>query len=494
MTPAQWRLARELFEAAIDEPPADLAGWLAERCSDDVVRREVASLLGVHSRVGDFLTHPAGSMADLADETPSLEPGQAIGPYRIVRETGRGGMGRVYRATDTRLNRTVAIKTLPDELGADPSQRERLRREARAAGALSHPGICTVFALEEFEDRLYLVTEFIDGRTLRDDIAAGDRPTAERLLDTARQLAAALASAHTAGIVHRDLKPENVMQTADGRIKILDFGLARHQPQGSPAGASMVTQAGAVLGTPAYMAPEQLNGQAADARTDIFAAGVLLYEYATCRHPFDAATPLARAGRVLEATPEPLARIRADLPDRLVTAVDRCLAKRPADRFTSAHDLLRALSADPAKSASTAVSTALAEHSLWWRVHQVVVIGLYATAVVLAWFVKEWLRGPTAVVFIAMGVVGTLVGILRGHLVFTERTHGIGLDRERRRLSPVTMGCDLLLALLLAGDGVALVGASREVAGVLTIALAVALMVARLVLEPTTTRAAFPSS
>jgi len=377
VTPEQWRRARELFEAAIDDPPTDLPRCLADRCDDHVVRREVASLMRNHARAGEFLTHPVGDLAELLEETPPFAPGQTVGPYRIDAEVGRGGMGRVYRAKDTRLNRTVAIKALPAELAPDPSQRERLRREARAAAALSHPGICTVYALDEVDGALYIVTGYIEGRTLHDEIVNGDRPSYARLIDTARQLASALASAHAAGITHRDLKPENVMRTVDGRIKILDFGLAR-QPRAALAAAgaaSIVTHAGAVVGTPAYMAPEQLNGQPADLRTDVFAFGVLMYEYATGRHPFDAPTAIARAGRVLTAEPEPLARYRADLSAALVSVIDRCLAKAPDERFASAIDLLGALPeaetvgrrAVPLVGPSG--TTAIADTS-WWRMHQ----------------------------------------------------------------------------------------------------------------------------
>lgn len=506
LTPEQFRRARDLFEAALDSPPADLAGWLAGQTDDDAVRREVTSLLQHHTEAGDFLTEPVGHLEELlADEAadggeaaergdaPELVAGDTIGRYRIEREAGRGGMGRVYRAVDTQLKRTVAIKALPSNVASAPSRRERLRREAQAAAALSHPGICTVYALEELDGQLYIVTEFIEGETLQAASAADHRPAATLVVDAARQLAAALASAHAAGVTHRDLKPENVMRTSDGRFKILDFGLAR-LPEPEATASPMVTQPGAVFGTLAYMAPEQVNGLRADARTDLFALGVVLYEFAAGRHPFEAATPLARAGRVLEATPDPLAAQRPDVPPAVVAAIERCLAKAPADRFADARELLHALdgaASGEVAGAAAVVTPAAGTARHWWRLHQVVVIGLYFVAVILAWFIKEWLHGAASPAFIAMGVLGTIVGMLRGHLVFTERTHGIGLQDERRRLGPVTLIGDLVMALVLAGDGLALVSASREVAGVLTIALAVSLAVARLVLEPGTTRAAF---
>jgi hypothetical protein len=246
------------------------------------------------------------------------------------------------------------------------------------------------------------------------------------------------------------------------------------------------------------MAPEHLNGQPADLRTDVFAFGVLMYEYATGRHPFDAPTAIARAGRVLTAEPEPVGRYRADLPASLVSVLDRCLAKAPDERFASAIDVMGALpEAETVGSRAVPLvgppssATALGDTS-WWRMHQFVVIGLYFVAVIVAWFVKEGLRGPTSAVFIAMSVLGTVLGMLRGHLVFTASTHAAGLPAQRRRVTPITLVGDLLMATLLAGDGLGwIIGASREVAGVLTIALAVGLVVARLVLEPTTTKAAF---
>ena len=197
------------------------------------------------------------------DDGPALLAGQSVGPYRIVGEVGRGGMGRVYRAIDTRLGRTVALKALPPSLIGDPSQRDRLRREARAAGALTHPGICTIYALDEIDGETYIAAEFIEGCTLREEMTSGARPTGAEVMATARELAEAVGSAHAAGITHRDLKPENVMRRSDGRLKVLDFGLARVEAQREAAFAR-VTQSGAIVGTPAYMAPEQLNGQEVD--------------------------------------------------------------------------------------------------------------------------------------------------------------------------------------------------------------------------------------
>src|SRR6059036_3719924 len=214
MTPEQRLRVRELFEAALDREtvtPDALDAWIAREAADDpIVREEVRSLVTHHVRAGEFLRTPILDRSpDLLIDTEPLRPGATIGPYTILRELGRGGMGRVYLASDVRLGRTVALKAVAPHLTRDPSHRERLRREARAAAALTHPGICTVYALEEVGDQLFIATEFVDGRTLRAEIAAGHRPSRETIVATARELAEALASAHAKGITHRDLKPEN---------------------------------------------------------------------------------------------------------------------------------------------------------------------------------------------------------------------------------------------------------------------------------------------
>jgi predicted Ser/Thr protein kinase len=490
MTQAQWHRVRDLFEQALDEHPPDLSSWLQrQESADGEVRAEVASLLQHHSQAGAFLVEPvAERVPDILGDEPGLAPGQAVGPYTVVREIGRGGMGRVYLARDARLGRTVALKALPPELANDPSQRERLRREARAAAALTHPGICTVYALEEVDGALFIATEYVDGRTLRDQIASGARLSGLEALELARELAAALASAHARGIAHRDLKPENVMRASDGRLKVLDFGLARLDGAArAELGDGRATMPGALMGTPAYMAPEQLNGQPAGARADVFAFGVLISELVCGTHPFDARSPLAIVARVLEGEPTPLERCARDVPRLLAAVVARCLRKDPDERFASAGDIVQAL-ATGVRPEPQAESRARAAG--WWRAHQVIVIGLYLMASVLAWQVKEWLGGAAVAVFIAIGIASTVGGVFRGHLVFTERVNGDGMTGERRRAGPVTMGVDLAIAAGLALDGLMLVP-TREVAAVLTLGLSVGIGLTRLLVEPSTTRATF---
>ncbi len=245
MTDDRWQRVRDLFERALEVESPDLGAWLDREAGGDAeVRAEVASLLDHHSAAGSFLVQPVTeSLPQLLTEDLALVPGQRLGSYTIVRELGRGGMGRVYLATDERLGRTVALKALPPRWTSDAVGRERLRREARAAAALTHPGICTVYALEEFDGELFIAAEFVDGHPLREEIAVGRRPAADDVMQTARELAAALASAHVKGITHRDLKPENVMRAKDGRLKILDFGLALTEEISTGASAGLPRRA-----------------------------------------------------------------------------------------------------------------------------------------------------------------------------------------------------------------------------------------------------------
>jgi tRNA A-37 threonylcarbamoyl transferase component Bud32 len=394
-------------------------------------------------------------------------------------------MGRVYLATEHRLGRRVALKALAPELAGDQVHRERLRREARAAAALSDPGICIIHAFEEIEGNVYIVSEFLNGCTLRQEIEAGRRPTLAEVRRTAQDLAVALSSAHRQGITHRDLKPENVMRTADGRLKILDFGLALVEANvdALKSLADNLTLPRSLVGTPAYMAPEQLRGERADSRTDVFAFGVLLFEYACGVHPFAADNPMGIMARILESEPTPVTTFRRDLPVSLVAVVNRCLPKAPADRFQSAIEIVRALG-------NTGTASAPDRLTAWWRTHQVAVTGLYFVACALAWQVKEWRPGIATAVFFAIGVAATVGGFFRCHLLFTERVNRNGLEMERHRAASVTEATDYWIALALVIDG-ALLAFDRPVPAVLTIALGVVIAFTRRVVEESTTRATF---
>jgi len=271
------------------------------------------------------------------------------------------------------------------------------------------------------------------------------------------------------------------MRGRDG-LKILDFGLARIT--GSGDGAPRMTQPGMLVGTPAYMAPEQINGLPVDARADIFALGVLLYEFACGTHPFAANTPLATVARVLETDARPLGA-DAGVPGRLADVIARCMQKAAADRFGSAAELLGALEAVDVD------APAAAGHVTWWRAHQIVVMLLYITAAVYAWQLKEWVETPlTVLIFLALGATATVGSVLRGHLVFTSQMNPRSLARERRRTALATRTIDLVDALLLCVDS-AMVVRTGALPAVLALALGIGIALASQILEPATTAAAF---
>jgi serine/threonine protein kinase/tetratricopeptide (TPR) repeat protein len=281
----------------------------------------------------------------------SLAPGTRLGPYEVVAVLGAGGMGEVYRARDTRLGRDVAIKVLPAEFAADPDRLRRFEQEARAASALNHPNILVVHDIGSHEGAPYLVSELLEGESLRDRLRDGALPV-RTAVDIAVQMAHGLAAAHEKGIVHRDLKPENVFVTRSGHVKILDFGLAKLADSPlSPAGAAEAstfadgTRAGIVLGTVGYMAPEQARGQAVDHRADIFALGCVLYEMLAGKRAFAGDTAADTLTAILNQDPAPLSGLGSGAPPGLQGIVQRSLEKRPADRFSSAHDLALALNA-----------------------------------------------------------------------------------------------------------------------------------------------------
>ncbi|HVS02179.1 MAG TPA: serine/threonine-protein kinase, partial [Thermoanaerobaculia bacterium] len=276
-----------------------------------------------------------------------LSSGRRLGPYEIVAPIGAGGMGEVYEARDTRLGRTVAIKVLPEGLARDGERRARFEREARTVSQLSHPHVCTLHDVGEEEGVSFLVMEHCEGETLAARLERGALPLPEVLRHGA-QIAEALDAAHRRGVVHRDLKPANVMLTRSG-VKLLDFGLARLAAEGAETGADLptmtmgagrpLTEEGTVLGTYPYMAPEQVEGQEADARADIFALGAVLYEMATGRRAFDGASAASVMAAVLRAEPEPLSKVQPVAPPALDHVVARCLAKDREERWQSAKDV-----------------------------------------------------------------------------------------------------------------------------------------------------------
>lgn len=279
--------------------------------------------------------------------TMAPEAGQIVGSYELIAALGSGGMGDVYRARDTRLGRLVAIKFVSKHLSGNASAEARLDREARLASSLNHPGIVTVFDVGRCDDRPYVVMELIEGRSLAAELSEGRLRTRDAV-DLAVQIGDALAAAHDAGIVHRDLKPQNIMVTPDRRVKIVDFGLSKEALPGADDATVAIQQEHltddyAVLGTVGYMAPEQVLSQPADARSDQFAFGAILYELLTSKRAFRKDTPFQTMSSILEDEPAPIVESRADLPPALAAIVNRCLAKRADNRYASTRDLARDL-------------------------------------------------------------------------------------------------------------------------------------------------------
>ena len=294
----------------------------------------------------------------------ALIPGTKLGPYEIQSPLGAGGMGEVYRATDTKLGRDVALKVLPTEMAHDPERLARFRREAKALAQLDHPNIVTIYTVEECDGVHFLTMQLVEGRPLDRLIPAGGLPL-EQIVEIASALGDALAAAHEKGIVHRDLKPANIMVSNEGRVKVLDFGLAKDVGASDPADATLTsdhrTQAGMVMGTPAYMSPEQTSGRPLDHRTDIFSLGVVLHEMATGRRPFEGNSSAELISAILRDNPPSVTDVRPDLPSDLARIVRRCLEKDPRHRVQTARDVsneFRDLSRQTSKQVATATPPA----------------------------------------------------------------------------------------------------------------------------------------
>jgi predicted Ser/Thr protein kinase len=539
MSDERWDRLKAVFQGALAQPREQRRAWLELACGGDKgLLQEADTLLQSLDSAGDFLEHPAD--VDIGD-SQTFPPGSTIGPYRIERDIGRGGMGVVYLAEDVRLERRVALKALPPEVAANPELRQRLRREARAAATIAHPAVATVYALEEIDEYLFIVSEYVDGETLRESISRGPMEPG-RLRGIAIQIARALCAAHEAGVVHRDLKPENVLLTAAGDVKVVDFGIAYVEGREG----TKLTRAGAMLGTPAYMAPEQLLGTPVDGRADIYAFGVLLNELATGHHPLAAVTA--------PATPPMFAAIIA-----------RCMQPDPSARYASGRDLLAALEATrpgpadgvagpaeaglygrgpaeaglygggPAEAGLYGAGPAEAglydrtvggeAHRLrqvesgfsrttsesgvsrtttdsgftgtsgsarwWWEFHQAAAASVYWLMVLPAWRARELLGSPWGRTFFIVTLVSVIVAAnLRLNLWFTSRFYPAELRWTRRRVGRWIRAADWVFAITLTAGGLA-IGDEGSAIAVLLISVAIGSVVAFLVIERVTTRAAF---
>ena len=494
------RQINELFTRALALAPGERAAFLERECQDPAIRAEVLSLLAWHDHTDQFLESPAAQTVwyEPPAQAAPRPPGTIVGQYRIDGVLGEGGMGVVYRAEDTRLGRVVALKAVSASLTKDVARRERLRREARASAALIHPGIATVFALEEFGDELLIAGEFVPGETLRDEIGRGPLET-PRVLDTAIELAEALAAAHDHGIVHRDLKPENVMRLPSGHVKILDFGLATVRDM-SP-NAARLTSDGVILGTPAYMSPEQIRRDVIDGRSDLFSLGIVLFELLTGTHPFgtgDGATLLAR---ILERPPADFDRdVAGDRASgqmrRGLEAVIRTLLQTtPSSRFASAHQLLAALQRVRAGGVTVPLPAGTDDDAAtarrWWRFHQMAACAFYVAVLVPAFFARRTLGPEIGRPLFLLGIVAVVGAVtLRLHFWFTAGSLPGEWARQHARTWIWLRVADVLLVAALTALGLSVLQKSAEIAVALVIC-AVITLVSATIIEPATMRAAF---
>jgi Tol biopolymer transport system component/predicted Ser/Thr protein kinase len=332
----------------------------------------------------------------------TLSAGVWLGPYEVLGRLGAGGMGEVWRARDTRLQREVAIKVLPSELASDAGRLKRFEKEARSASALNHPNIVTIYDIGQSESVSYIAMELVEGKTLRELLFAGPLPT-KRVLSIAAQVAEGLGRAHEAGIVHRDLKPENVMVTKDGRVKILDFGLAKLTYTGADSGegtnlpTDTGTGAGVILGTVGYMSPEQASGLPVDFRSDQFSFGSILYELLTGKRAFQKKTGVDTLSAILNDDPEPIAAINTQTPAPLRWIVERCLAKEPRQRYASTEDLaLEVATVRDHLSEATVTSSAITAREPRRLSRALVFLSVFALLAVLAAASQVGLRNAKA--------------------------------------------------------------------------------------------------
>jgi serine/threonine protein kinase/Tol biopolymer transport system component len=388
MTPERWQQIRDVLEKALELAPEPRVDFLNQACSSDSsLRKEVDTLLASSD-------HVRSNFLQSAPLPVALTPGTKLGEYEIVMLVGSGGMGEVYRARDARLGRDVAIKVLPMFFSTDADRLRRFEQEARAAAALNHPNILAVFQMGTHQGAPYLVSELLEGETLRAHLKRG-RLAVRKAIDYGVQIAHGLAAAHEKGIVHRDLKPENLFVTRSGRVKILDFGLAkltqRHASSdpGEPTRGAE-TEEGVVMGTVGYMAPEQVRGETADHRADIFAFGAILYEILTGTRAFQKPTSPETMTAILNEDPPSISQVTKNIPPALQRVVHRCLEKNPEQRFQSDSDLAFALDAVSYTSSDKAtfalLNAARPRNSVAWMIAFATVV-IFAT--VLVW--RSWL-------------------------------------------------------------------------------------------------------
>src|SRR6266566_844443 len=347
MTPERWQQLKQIFQSALERNPAERSAFLSQACADDpALRSQVESLIASHDQAGDSIEAMAAEAATemLASDPAGPIVGKQIGRYQVLSCIGRGGMGEVFLAQDTSLGRKVALKLLRSDFTRIEERLRRFQQEARAASALNHPNILTIHEIGQEGSLHFMATEYVEGETLRQHLARA-RMTVGQTLDVAVQVASALAAAHQAGIIHRDIKPENIMLRTDGNVKVLDFGLAKlTEPKtvetAAPTLPQVETAPGVVMGTFSYMSPEQARGLAVDTRTDIWSLGVMIYEMAAGRQPFEGETASDVMSLILQKEPPPLAHSWPEVPAELERMVRKALRKDKEERYQTIKDLL----------------------------------------------------------------------------------------------------------------------------------------------------------
>ncbi len=347
MTPERWQQVKQIFQSALERNPAERSAFLNQACADDpALRSEVESLISSHNQAGDSIEAMAAEAATemLDDDQADSIVGKQMGHYQVVSRIGRGGMGEVFLAHDTSLGRKVALKLLRSDFTRIEERLRRFQQEARAASALNHPNILTIHEIGHDGSLHFMATEYVEGETLRQHLSRA-RLTVGQTLDVAIQVASALAAAHQAGIIHRDIKPENIMLRTDGNVKVLDFGLAKlTDPKtidtAAPTLPQVETEPGVIMGTVSYMSPEQARGLTVDTRTDIWSLGVMIYEMAAGRQPFEGETASDVMSLILQKEPLPLAYSWPEVPAELERIVRKALRKDKEERYQTIKDLL----------------------------------------------------------------------------------------------------------------------------------------------------------
>jgi serine/threonine protein kinase/Tol biopolymer transport system component len=343
MTPERWQHVKALLQAALERKPVERTPFLDEACANDPsLRAEVQSLLASFEQAGGFIESPAVEVMAESLTNGVLAVGSSFGPYQILDRLGSGGMGEVYLAEDSRLGRKVALKVLPAHFTTDKERLRRFQQEARAASALNHPNILTIYEIGEVDSRHFIANEFIEGVTLRQHLIKVQLKITDAL-EIVTQVASALLAAHEAGIVHRDIKPENIMVRGDNIVKVLDFGLAKLTERTSITSdfpTLIETEKGIIMGTPFYMSPEQARGFAVDARSDIWSMAVVLYEMVSGRLPFEGATGSDVIVSILDREPKTLLRYSPDIPSELEWIITKALRKDRDERYQTIRELL----------------------------------------------------------------------------------------------------------------------------------------------------------